>query len=200
MTSYDRSRINCGRSLRRVGEMLMHRTQFVMLISWARYARAREEALPGIVIRKCVTTKSLVRLSRTPGVRSSGTAIEIDVIYSLFRYLSSNSYNSGVTGTRNRSDSYDCMPLRIYCGASKRVNQLTPSYTDSPISLKIHISVKFSIYNIYIKKYIIFNNVIYICRMSILLLILFRHLVDTALSRYALALLQEKEMECGSRD
>lgn len=58
-------------------------------------------------------------------MRSSGTANEIDVVYSLFRYQSSNSYDSGVTGTRNRSDSHGCIPLR---GASKSVNQLTSLY------------------------------------------------------------------------
>lgn len=120
MTSYDRSRIN--RLVRDADAS--HAVGNINLVG-----AVREEAL-GIVIRKCVTTKSPVRLSRTPGVRSSGTAIEIDVIYSLFRYPSSNSYDSGVTGTRNRSDSHDCMPLRIYLGASKSVNQLASSSID----------------------------------------------------------------------
>jgi len=129
MTSYDRSRIN---------RFVRDADASYAVCNINLVGAVREEALLGIVIRKCVTTKSPVRLSRTPGVRSSGTAIEIDVVYSLFRYPSSNSYDSGVTGTRNRSDSHDCMPLRIYLGASKSVNQLASSYIDqSPDSFAL---------------------------------------------------------------
>lgn len=127
--------------LHRIGGM--HHPQFVMLISWVRYMKRPP---PGIVIRKCVTTKSSVRLSRTPGVRSSGTAIEIDVVYSLFRHQSSNSYDSGVTGTRNRSDSHGCIPLR---GASKSVNQLTHSlyrFTNEAGDFLNHVEINFNFF------------------------------------------------------
>ena len=90
-----------------------------MLISWVRYAKS----LHSLVIRKCVTTKSFVRLSQTDA-RLNSNAIEIDVVCPFD--TSSNSYVLVLP------DKKSVKPAAAYLrvstpGASKSVNLLTRS-------------------------------------------------------------------------
>lgn len=151
LTSYDRSRIT-----RASCEMLMHRIQFVTLISWARYARRPSSASWSESVSQLNLSFDLA------GRRACGRAAP----------RSKSTWSTRCFDTRRRiltipvlpeqeigQNSHDCMPLRIYHGASKSVNQLAPSYIDQ--SRDFLNSVKFSIFK---QVYMIFNNINYICQ------------------------------------
>lgn len=89
--------------------------------------------LHSLVIGKCVTTKSSVRL-RTTGARSSGKAIEIDVVRpsASFRHDVSNSLVSVLPDGRNRSDPR--LHTSTYLPVAPREASIYSRvrYTDSP--------------------------------------------------------------------